>query len=73
MHSPKIILMLSALLVAGCSGMPKPATVLTGECRVFEAPDFAPKGKTRKDQFWIDKTVESGIAACDWPRPGKSK
>jgi hypothetical protein len=55
--------------MAGCAQNPKPATVIKGECRVFEAPEYAVKGLTRDDQDWIDVNTEAGIAACQWKRP----
>jgi hypothetical protein len=36
---------------------------------VFEAPATVILGQTSADQGWIDDTIESGVAACHWPRP----
>lgn len=60
-----------ALLLGACGGMPPVPASITGECRVFTDPGYAVKGKTRRDQFWIDSNLESAYASCGWPRPGK--
>lgn len=44
-----------------------------GGCRVFEAPKTEILGQTPADQRWIDDTIESGVAACGWPRPKASQ
>jgi hypothetical protein len=44
-------------------------SVAGGECKVFEAPQFAVRGATQHDQDWIDPTIESGIGGCKWKRP----
>jgi len=31
--------------------------------------EYQIKGKTRYDQTWIDKTIESEVAGCQWDRP----
>lgn len=59
---------LSSALLAGCSAMPKPASI-KGECKVFTDPGRAVKGATATDQRWISKTQEAGIASCGWERP----
>jgi hypothetical protein len=63
------MLTLTALIVTGCAGSNLPASVSGGECRVFVAAAHEMIGKTRYDQEWIDQTIESGVAACGWPRP----
>jgi hypothetical protein len=55
------------LLLAACGDI-VPASVM-GECKVFEAPKHKVQGKTRKDQRWIDTTIERGVAGCNWQRP----
>lgn len=40
------------------------------ETHALKAPEFEIKGATPMDQRWIDQTVEAGVAALDWPRPG---
>ena len=57
-----------ALTVAAC-GTLRPASVVGGECRVFERPEYAVFGRTRYDQNWIDSNTEAGVAACGWQRP----
>jgi hypothetical protein len=52
----------------GCAGS-LPASVAGGECKIFAPPDYAIRGKTQKDQNWIDDTEEAGIAGCKWSRP----
>jgi hypothetical protein len=66
------ILVAAAFALAACA-TPRPASVVGGECRVFEQPNHPVKGKTKRDQAWIDDTVESGIAACGWNRPKSQK
>lgn len=63
-----------ALALGGCPGRepPEPATVHEGACEAFKHPDFYVRGKTRKDQHWINQTVERGIRVCNWPRPAAS-
>lgn len=56
------------MLLTGCASN-LPASVAGGECRVFQAPDYAIRGKTQVDQNWIDDNTEAGIAACKWQRP----
>jgi hypothetical protein len=59
---------LLAVTLVGC-GTLSPRSVRGGECKVFTAPSFVPKGKVKSDQYWIDDQVESGVAACGWKRP----
>lgn len=66
-----LIAALAGLLAACGDKPPLPATI-SGECRVFTDPGYAVKGKTKRDQFWIDSNLESAYASCGWPRPGKS-
>ena len=40
-----------ALTMAAC-GTLRPASVVGGECRVFERPDYVVRGQTRYDQNW---------------------
>jgi hypothetical protein len=40
-----------------------------GECRIFDAPQYAVRGKTGYDQDWIDGNVEAGVGGCGWKRP----
>jgi hypothetical protein len=56
-------------MLAGCSGTNLPASVLGGECKVFERPEYVIKGAKRYDQRWIDGNIEAGIGACSWARP----
>jgi hypothetical protein len=57
-----------ALTVTAC-GTLRPASVASGECRVFERPDYVVLGQSRYDQNWIDSNTEAGVAACGWQRP----
>lgn len=59
--------MLAPLLLAGCLS-DKPASV-AGECKAFRDPGFAVRGARAKDQGWINRTQETGIAICGWERP----
>lgn len=45
-----------------------PASV-EGVCQIFKRPEYVIRGQTREDQYWIDLTIESGVAGCGWPRP----
>jgi hypothetical protein len=66
------VILLAAML-GGCQHMDnRPATMKALCEEVFTDPGYAVKGKTRRDQFWIDSQLESGYASCGWPRPGKS-
>jgi hypothetical protein len=70
------LLLIVGVALGGCPGRepPEPATVSQGACDAFEAPDFYVRGKTKKDQHWINKTVERGVRVCNWPRPaGETK
>lgn len=58
----------SSLILAGCVTDPKPATV-EGECRLMRDPGFPVRGERPKDQRWINRTQETGIQNCGWPRP----
>ncbi len=57
-----------ALTMAAC-GTLRPASVVGGECRVFERPEYVVLGQTRYDQNWINSNTEAGVAACGWQRP----
>lgn len=61
--------LLLTLLLGGCAHAPHPASVSSGECKVFQAPSYVVKGKKQYDQDWIDSTVEGGVGACGWQRP----
>lgn len=68
----KRILTVASLLAGGtmlgsCAGH-MPASV-GGECRVFNDPGFAVRGKHLKDDQWIGTTQEKGIEVCGWKRP----
>lgn len=64
------VIALTTMLAACADKPPIPATI-EGECRVFTDPGYAVKGKTKRDQFWIDSNLESAYASCGWSRPGK--
>jgi hypothetical protein len=57
------------VVIAGCSGIPLPASVRDGECKVFERPEFVVRGAKRYDQNWIDGNIEAGVGGCNWARP----
>lgn len=64
------IVSLLALPAGGCFDKNnKPATVINGECRLFERAEYAYKGKTRHDQLYIDKQIEAGVRGCGYERP----
>lgn len=60
---------LLAFTLAACATEPRPATMKSLCTEVFTDPGYAVKGKTKRDQFWIDSQLESGYASCGWPRP----
>jgi hypothetical protein len=67
-------IILLAFIVAACAhDAPRPSTAKAICEEIFTDPGYAVKGKTRRDQFWIDSQLESGYASCGWPRPGKPK
>lgn len=61
-------IVLAALVCASCAGN-RPASVLGGECHVFDDPGFAVRGKRPQDNKWIGATQEKGIEVCGWKRP----
>lgn len=56
------------LMLAGCQTTGQ-GSIKGGECRVFERPEFAVRGKQQYDQDWIDGNIEAGIGGCNWKRP----
>lgn len=64
------IFSLACLPLAACFDKDnKPATVINGECRIFERAEYAYKGKTQHDQLYIDKQIEAGVRGCGYERP----
>jgi hypothetical protein len=64
------LILVFVLLLTGCASKGTlPASVLGGECRVFEKPRYEVRGDKPYDQDWIDSTVESGVGGCGWDRP----
>ncbi|XWN29979.1 MAG: hypothetical protein ROR55_21155 [Devosia sp.] len=59
---------LVAVIVAGCSHSPRPATV-AGECRIFTPAPHAVRAQTRVGQRWVDTTIETGVRNCGHRRP----
>jgi hypothetical protein len=62
-----LALCIIGLAASGCTST-RPASV-AGECGILGDPGFAVQGKRLKDQRWIDRTQEGGIASCGWARP----
>lgn len=60
------------LTLGGC-GTLRPGSVQAGECKVFLPPVTQVEGKAPVDQYWIDDTIESGVAGCGWKRPAPKK
>jgi hypothetical protein len=56
-------------VTAGCAGLPLPASVKGGECKVFDRPEYEVRGARRYDQNWIDGNIEAGVGGCNWARP----
>lgn len=63
-----LMIVAAALALSGCAST-GPASIKGGECRVFERPEYAVRGKKPYDQDWIDSQVEGGVGACGWKRP----
>ncbi|ODM71665.1 hypothetical protein [Bradyrhizobium elkanii] len=68
-----ICLTLAAMstLFGGCDLHTMPHSVENGECKAFDdtRPPYVVLGKTQYDQDVMDSVVETGVAACKWPRP----
>ncbi len=64
-----ILLLLLTPMIGGCALFGGPGSVAKGECKIFEAPKYAIKGKTQYDQDWADSTIEGGVGGCHWDRP----
>jgi hypothetical protein len=62
-----LIVIVASIFLGGCAGH-MPGSV-AGECRVFDDPGFAVRGKRLKDSQWIGRTQEKGIEVCGWKRP----
>lgn len=62
------VLTVVGVVLGGCASI-GPASVIGGECRVFDDPGFAVQGKRLKDSRWIGRTQEKGITVCKWKRP----
>ncbi|WP_375414609.1 hypothetical protein [uncultured Bradyrhizobium sp.] len=63
-----ILIGLVGAVLAGCQTT-GPASVKGGECRIFERPEYAIRGKRQYDQDWIDGNIEAGVGGCGWKRP----
>ncbi len=63
-----LMIFIAAGLLGGCAGK-GPASVVGGECRIFERPEYAVRGAKPYDQDWIDSQVEGGVGGCGWKRP----
>lgn len=63
-----VLIGLVSFMLAGCQTI-GPASVKGGECRIFERPEYAVRGKRPYDQDWIDGNVEAGVGGCGWKRP----
>lgn len=61
-------LLLAILALGGCVTTGE-GSVTGGECKVFQAPQYAVRGARSYDQDWIDSTVEGGVGGCKWKRP----
>jgi len=64
-----ITIVLLASSLGGCASLGVNPGSTTGECKVFQDPGFAVRGKTLRDNQWIGRTQETGIKVCGWKRP----
>jgi hypothetical protein len=62
-----VLAALAALLCSCSHGLG--GSVAGSECKVFEPPRYAVRGRAPYDQDWIDSTIEGGVGACRWQRP----
>ncbi len=62
-----LIILAVASLLGGCASK-GPASIAGGECKIFERPEYAVRGKKPYDQDWIDSQVEGGVGGCGWKR-----
>jgi len=63
-----LIVCLLAIVLAGCAAT-GPGSIAGGECKIFERPEYAVRGKRPYDQDWIDSQIEGGVGGCGWKRP----
>lgn len=63
------IIILTALLLAGCAAGTTIGTIAGGECALVHTPKYAVLGKTAYDRNWIVTTEESLVRGCNQPRP----
>jgi hypothetical protein len=63
----------SVILLAGCATTSKAPATVQAECSLLRDPGFPVRGSRDKDQKWITRTQEAGIASCGWPRPAPEK
>lgn len=63
-----MMIIIFSTMLAGCATK-GPASLTGGECRIFERPQYAVRGKRPYDQDWIDSQVEGGVGGCGWKRP----
>lgn len=67
-----MLLLPAAALLSGCETTSEALhSIPGGECKAFERPPYAVKGKTRYDQGVVDNFVETGVGACHWDRPAR--
>lgn len=64
-----LLVVLLGISLVGCVSNPKVASLKDGACKAFDRPSTVIKGKTFRDQDWIDDQVEAGVGACQWQRP----
>ena len=62
------VIIAAGLLLGSCqtTGI---GSVIGGECKIFERPQYVVLGKRSYDQDWIDSQVEGGVGGCGWKRP----
>ena len=65
---PISFIIVLGLLLSACADH-IPASVEGGECKVFDDPGFAVRGKRLKDSQWIGRQQEKGLKVCGWKRP----
>lgn len=55
--------------LSACTSNGGITSIKGSECKIFERPEYAVRGKKPYDQDWIDSQIEGGVGGCGWKRP----